>query len=194
MATRRSMVEIRRALSSVVSARLGPSSLAESSWLAVVGSPAPVRMRSQASNSWRGLRTANRPHTATADTLRFSSGSASRNGARSSGCSAPCASQPPGQNTTGLPASAASSPERARSAGANPIMASATRSPLPSTSALVASVVDIETSPISPGFAPLSASTRSTAPAMPMARSCRVVSALALATTPRDGDQITASV
>ena len=62
-------------------------------------------------------------------------------------------------------------------------MTSATRPPWPSTSALVASVVDIEASFIAAGSTLASASTRSTAPEMPTARSWRVVSAFALATT-----------
>jgi len=57
-ATRRSIIEISLALSSVVSARRGPPSFAESSWLAVTGKPVFSRIRSRAAISWAGLRTA----------------------------------------------------------------------------------------------------------------------------------------
>ena len=57
-ATRRSIMPIRRALSSVVRARRGPPSLAESSWLAVTGRPVVSRIMSRAAISWAGLRTA----------------------------------------------------------------------------------------------------------------------------------------
>ncbi len=56
--TRRSIIEISLALSSVVSARRGPPSFAESSWLAVTGRPVFSRIRSRAAISWAGLRTA----------------------------------------------------------------------------------------------------------------------------------------
>ena len=55
------------------------------------------------------------------------------------------------QKITGSVPSAACSPSRARSASEKPIMTSATRPPWPSTSALVASVVDMETSLMAAG-------------------------------------------
>ena len=57
-ATSRSIIEISLALSSVVSARRGPPSLADSSWLAVTGRPVFSRMRSRAASSCAGLRVA----------------------------------------------------------------------------------------------------------------------------------------
>ncbi len=77
-------------------------------------------------------------------------------------------------------------------------MTSATRPPCPSTSALVASVVDIDTSFIPAGSTAALSSTVPTAPEMPTARSWRVVSDLALASTmpfsPPASDHRTASV
>src|SRR5690606_7898689 len=70
--------------------------------------------------------------------------------------------------------------------------------PCPSTSALVASVVDIDTSRMLAAGTAAFSSTRSTAPEMPSARSWRVVSDFALASTsprgPADSSQSTASV
>jgi len=59
---------------------------------------------------------------------------------------------------------------------------------------LVASVVDIETSLMTDASTAALRITTSTAPPIPAARSCLVVSALALATTPDASDQSTASV
>ena len=80
------------------------------------------------------------------------------------------------------------------SASENPSMTRATRPPCPSTNAFVASVVDMDTSLTAAGSTAARLSTASTAPEMPTARSCRVVSALALATTPAVSDHSTASV
>ena len=56
--TSRSIMAISRALRSVVSARRGPPSLADSSCEAVTGRPVRSRIRSRAAISWAGLRTA----------------------------------------------------------------------------------------------------------------------------------------
>ena len=87
--TSRSIIEIRRALSSVVRARLGPPSLAVSSWLIVTGRPARSRTRSRTAISWAGLRTAKWPQTANAQTLSLSAGSAASSPSRTSGLSPP---------------------------------------------------------------------------------------------------------
>jgi hypothetical protein len=65
---------------------------------------------------------------------------------RSSGVSRPWTSCPPGRWITGSLPRASARPSRARSSGEKPIITSAARPPWPSTSALVASVVDRETS------------------------------------------------
>ncbi len=57
-ATSRSIIAISRALSSVVSARRGPPSFAESSWLAVTGRPVRSWMSPATATSCAGLRTA----------------------------------------------------------------------------------------------------------------------------------------
>ena len=57
-ATSRSIMAIRRALSSVVNARRGPPSFADSSWLAVTGRPVRKRISSRAAFSCAGLRVA----------------------------------------------------------------------------------------------------------------------------------------
>ena len=59
---------------------------------------------------------------------------------------------------------------------------------------MVAKVVDRDASAIRSGATPLAVSTFSTAAPMPMARSCRVVNALALAITSSSSRIRTASV
>ena len=171
---KRAVTEMSCALSSVVTARRGPPSRGDSSWLQVTGLPVRSRMASRACSSWAALRTLNCAATAYASTEASTPSSARSSSSTSSGPrSSPWAPWPPPTTTTGadarlpvsrsrpLPAgdvparslvtspAPARSPTRARVSGSKPMATSAAGRPAPSTRALVASVVETATSPMS---------------------------------------------
>jgi hypothetical protein len=146
-ATSRSIIPISRAFSTAVSARFGPFSCADSSWLQVTGRPVSLRMQSRTAISCAGLRVAKRAATAKPTTPGPSSAKPLSSPARSSfAASIPAWLCPPAIAITGSPFNASESPARSRSPASKPTETSATRPPWPSTSALVASVVDSDTS------------------------------------------------
>ena len=98
----------------------------------------------------------------------------------------PAASCPPPIRMQGSPRSASTIRALDAAASSNPMSTRHTRPPCPSTSALVASVVESETSAMAAGSTPEPSSTDLAAPRIPTARSCRVVSAFAAATTRPD--------
>ena len=187
---------MRRAFNRVVKARRGASRLELSSCPQVTGRSVSVRSRSRRAISCAGLRTAKCPATAKAETLSACSAMAARAAARSSGrCASPCGLWPPSMKTTGSSPRAWRRPARSSAPSSKPISIRQARRPCPSTTALVARVVETETSPTSAtASAPLSARTARTAWPMPSARSCLVVSALAEASTPAASSYSTASV
>ena len=155
----RSIVPSRRAFSAAVRARLGPSSLALSSWLAVTGKPVTDRISAAACCSCAGLRTLNWLATANADTRSARAVARCSMASRSRGDrSLPWASWPPSRLVNRSGATAALRPVRSSSAAENPNENRPAGSPWPSTNALVASVVDTDTSAI---FAARSLPTRS---------------------------------
>ena len=185
-----------RAFSTQVIARRGPSSRLESSWPHVTGRPVRSRKRSRTTISCSGLRTANIPATANASAESATPGSARSRAARSSASHGwPAASWPPPIRMQGSPRSASAMPPLDAAASSKPISTRPTRPPWPSTSALVASVVESETSAIVAGSTPEPSSTDAAAPRMPTARSWRVVNAFDAATTRPDASSYsTASV
>ena len=179
-ATSRSIIPIRRAFSTAVSARFGPFSCADSSCEQVTGRPVTRRIRARAATSWDGLRVAKRDATAKPITSSARPETAASSASRSSGAvSCPAWPCPPASRITGSPRSASVRPPRSRSPSSKPMKISATRPPCPSTRALVARVVDSDTSRTSRGATPAPDRAASTARPMPSARSPRVVSDLA---------------
>ena len=169
---RESIMPIRRAFSRAVRARFGPFRRDERWCDALTGRPEPARMISATRCSCAGLRVANFPATAKPDTpARCASSQPARAASSSAAASAPAWSCPPARTSTGSPSSASLSPCRSRSASPNPINTSAARPPGPSTSALVAKVVDNEARVTSCGAAPACAITAAIAAPMPSARS-----------------------
>ena len=178
--------EISRALRAAVSARRGASSEEDSSVDKVTGLPVRATISSRAACSWAALRTANAPATAKASTLPAMRDSAASSASKSSGRrGSPLWSCPPGTDSTGMPGKAWAIPVRATMAASKPIKTTPTALPCPSTTALVARVVDTETREMSFGCRPWgnSATARVIASATPMAKSPLVVMALAEAMT-----------
>ena len=182
--SRRWTIGTSRAFSTQVIARRGASSRLESSCPHVTGRPVRSRRRSRTAISCSGLRTENMDATANAPTEPSRSASARSRAERSRAPQGrPAASWPPAIRTHGSPRSASAMPALAAEASSKPTSTSATRPPCPSTSALVARVVESETSATEAGSTPEPSSTDSAAPRIPTARSWRVVSAFAAAVT-----------
>ena len=173
-----------RAFSTAVRARRGPPSEDDSSWLQVTGAPVSSRRRSRARLSCAGLRVAKWPATAKADISPSVALTASRMAASSSGvCWPPSAAWPPAMKKAGSWPRARARSARCSASLSKPIIRSATRPPTPSTTALVARVVDSDTRPISAASPSKSSRTRRMAPPTPIDRSSRVVSDFPVART-----------
>ena len=178
--------EIRRALSAAVKARRGASSEDDSSVDKVTGLPVRATISSRAWRSCSALRTAKVAATAKASTLSAMRAKACSRASVSSGWGAwPLWSWPPAITSMGMPAKASAMPVRATMAASKPISTTPTALPWPSTTALVASVVDTDTMAMSCGFRPCGnlATACVMASVTPMARSPLVVMALAEAMT-----------
>ena len=108
--------------------------------------------------------------------------------ATSGAASSPAWSWPPDARRISTPSMAAAMPVRSAILASKPTRMTPMAEPWPSTMALVASVVDSDTRVAHAATSrgrPVAASTASSASATPIARSPRVVSALALATIAR---------
>ena len=186
-----------RALSAAVSARRGASSEEVSSLDSVTGRPLVVSISARARCSCAGLRTAKAAATAKASTLPRCRSIARMSAASSSGIAAsPLWSCPPATCSIGMSGNARTRPERSAIWRSKPIRMTAIGLPWPSTTALVASVVDTATSRMRrAAVGSRAASARASASLTPSARLPRLVSALAAATTRRLSPSIsTASV
>ena len=187
---------VRRALSAAVSARRGASSLELSSCAQVTDLRDTARISCRTRSSCAGLRTENRAATAKASTRASQARTASSTAASSSGASSsPVASWPPRACTSRL-APSRCSPERSTIASSKPTTSVQMGLKRFSTTELVASVVETDTSRIRArvSAAGRAARTARIAPAMPIDRSQCVVRALAVATTRRSLSSRTASV
>ena len=85
VATRSSIMAMRRALSRAVTPRFGPPRLADSTWLQVTGFPVRSRMSSRAASSCSALRVANWAVTAKPSTWSATSSTRAASSSRSSG-------------------------------------------------------------------------------------------------------------
>ena len=186
---------VSRAFSVAVRARLGASSFEVKSCAQVTGLRDRARMIWRARSSWSGLRTEKFAATANASTPAWVSSTARRTAASSSGAdSSPVAAWPPAMRTSRL--SRRCRPERSTMASSKPMSSVHTGLKRPSTTALVASVVDTETRSMSARVrrSGRAASTARIADPMPIARSHGVVRDLALAAIRRPAASSTASV
>ena len=137
------------AFSTAVKARRGASRALESSLDNVTGNPVNSATKSRALISCALLRTANVLAMANAPTLPFSAAMPSRNATSSNVCAcSPLWSCPPATRKIGKSAKAVAMPVRTTILSSKPIRITATLLPWPSTTALVASVVDTLTKPI----------------------------------------------
>ena len=139
------MREMSLALSTAVSARRGASSDEVSSVDSVTGLPVTRATRSRAACSCAGLRTAKADAMAKAST-GMAAAAASSATASSRCASAPVWSWPPAIIAMGMPGKALAMPVRSAMAWSKPMRMTPTALPWPSTTALVASVVETETS------------------------------------------------
>ena len=178
---------VRRAFRAAVSARFGASSCELSSWLQVTGLGQMARIRSRARRSCAGLRTENIEATAKASTCAPCSRTAASMAASSSGCdSSPVPSWPPPTRTMTPPPPRLRC-ERSTIFSSKPMRRVQMELKRFSTTALVASVVDTDTSAMCSRRTPSGsfASTARIASSSPIDRSQGVVRDFALATTRR---------
>ena len=178
--------EIKRALSAAVSARRGASKEDDNSVDKVTGLLDKATIISRACNSWAALRTANAEATANASTRSAIRATAKRSASSSKATRAsPLWSCPPAMTSIGIPGNALAIPVRSTIAASKPISTTPTALPWPSTTALVAKVVETDTSAMSLACKPWGslAIASEIAPLTPMAKSPLVVIDLADATT-----------
>ena len=177
---------IKRALSVAVRARRGASKEEDSSVDRVTGLPVSATIRSRACNSCAALRTAKAEATAMASTLGAMATKAARRASVSKGMRAsPLWSWPPSITARAMPGKALAMPVRSTMAASKPISTTPTALPWPSTTALVAKVVETETNEMSLAASPWGnlAMASVMAPVTPIDRSPLVVMDLAEATT-----------
>ena len=188
------MREMSLALRTAVSARRGASSDEVSSVESVTGLPECFVTRSRANCSCAGLRTAKAAAMAKASTGMLAM-AVSRATTSRAAASLPPWSWPPPIRAIGMPGKALAMPVRSAIAWSKPMSRTPTALPWPSTTALVASVVDTETSAMFSGLRPAGSAAMAAvmAPVTPIDKSPLVVIALAEAKTLWPSASITAA-